>query len=210
MCNILRVRWTVVPQTAPQPWIACNGCGGQRPFKSSGKLRLNANGKKLDAWLIYKCTSCDKSWNRAIFERRSRRDFEPGVLDALQSNDANWVDRFAFDMDGLRCKTRRIDEFPDCEISKTVLRHCNDPANIQISLSVPLPTALRLDRLLANELDLSRSRIRALQDASKLQIRPAIGNPLRRPAVDGSYLTIHLGEEPERYAIAGLACGKPA
>lgn len=207
MCNILQVRWTILPQTAPQPWLTCNGCGNQRPFKSSGKLRLNANGKKLDAWLIYKCTFCDKTWNRSIFERRNRRDFAPEVLDALQANDPSWVDRYAFDIDGLRRKARRIDEFSDCEARKAVIQHCEEPASLEILLAAPLPTAMRLDRLLASELDLSRGRIQALHEASKLRIEPAVSHPLRRPPADGSRLTIKLAAEPDRSAIANLACG---
>src|SRR5262245_59613650 len=44
MCKTLRVRWTIIPKTAPQPWIACGGCGGLKAFQCSGKIRLNANG----------------------------------------------------------------------------------------------------------------------------------------------------------------------
>ena len=87
MCDTFRVRWTIIPQIAPQPWIACSGCGGLRAFQSSGKIRLNANGRRLDAWLIYKCLACEKTWNRPIFERQTVRDISPAVLDALQSND---------------------------------------------------------------------------------------------------------------------------
>lgn len=207
MCDILQVQWTVVPQTAPQPWIACNGCGSQRPFKSSGKLRLNANGKKLDAWLIYRCTSCDKTWNRSLFERKNRRDIAPDVLDALQSNDQRWANRLAFDIEGLRHKAQRIDEFPDYEIQKTILRHCQAPESVEISLSIPLPTAMRLDRLLAQELEVSRGRIQAMHEASKLRVRPEIRHPLRRPPVDGLHLSLDLGDEPERHAVADRASG---
>ncbi|MFC0803867.1 DUF1062 domain-containing protein [Ensifer sp. P24N7] len=81
MCNTLQVRWTIIPLIPPQPWVACSGCGGVRAFESSNKIRLNANGRKLDAWLIYKCSTCDRTWNRPIFERRNVRDIRPAVLD---------------------------------------------------------------------------------------------------------------------------------
>src|SRR5438105_4609827 len=98
MSNSLRVRWTIVPRTAPQPWVACSACGSLRPFQSSGKIRLNANGKKLDAWLVYKCSACDKTWNRPLFERQNIRDISPATLAALQSNDPEWIRTQAFDL----------------------------------------------------------------------------------------------------------------
>ena len=67
------------PRTPPQPWLACSRCRDIRPFRCSEKFRLNANGKRLDAWLIYRCGSCDNTWNRPVLERRNRRDIDPLV-----------------------------------------------------------------------------------------------------------------------------------
>lgn len=118
MCNVLRVQWTITPRTAPQPWLACSGCGDLRAFQASGKIRLNANGRKLDAWLIYKCLICDKSWNRPIFERQNVRDISPSVMEALQSNDPQWIRAETFNLEALRRKSQRIDEFPEFDIEK--------------------------------------------------------------------------------------------
>ena len=65
------------PRTPPRPWLACSRCRGIKPFRCSEKFRLNANGKRLDAWLIYRCASCDNTWNRPVLERRNRRDIDP-------------------------------------------------------------------------------------------------------------------------------------
>jgi hypothetical protein len=133
MCNALQVRWTVVPKIAPQPWIACSGCGGLRAFRSSNKVRLNANGRKLDAWLIYKCTTCDKTWNRPIFERRNVRDIEPAALEALQSNDPDWIRAETFNLDALRRKSQRIDEFADLDVRKRLLRDTPNWKHLEIA-----------------------------------------------------------------------------
>jgi hypothetical protein len=97
MCNALQVRWTIIPAIA----------------RSSQKIRLNANGRKLDAWLIYKCVMCDKTWNRPIFERVNVRDISPAVLEALQSNDPDWIRFEMFNLEALRQKARRIEEFSE-------------------------------------------------------------------------------------------------
>jgi hypothetical protein len=180
MCKRHQVRWTIIPKSEPQPWIACSGCGGLAPFRCSGKVRLNANGRRLDAWLIYKCTGCAKTWNRPLFERRNVRDIDPGVLDALQSNDPSWIRRQMFDLDALRRSSPRIDEFADCDVRREVL--FEDPAwtQLEIDLRVPYPACLRLDRLLAAELGLSRSRLRLMVDSGRLRTEPSRADSLRR------------------------------
>lgn len=191
MSNVLRVRWTITPQIAPRPWLNCNRCGGARAFHCSGKIRLNANGRRLDAWLIYKCGDCDNSWNRPLFERRNIRDIEPSLLRALQTNEPDWVRRMAFDVEDLRCSAERVEEFGAVEVHKQILREAPEPiALLEILLRTPAPTSLRSDRLLAMELGLSRKRIEALFLEGRLTIVPNGARMLRRSVRDGMRIRI--------------------
>ncbi len=201
MCNALRVRWTIIPQTAPQPWIACSGCGGLRAFQSSGKTRLNANGRKLDAWLIYKCLSCEKTWNRPIFERQNIRDIDPAVLEALHANDPHWIRRETFNLEALRRKAQRVDEFPEFDIQKEVLHDTLDWTRLDIDLRVSLPTSTRLDRLLASELRVSRARLQALHDGGALWTNPDRADILRRRVKTGTRVMIDLSTEAGREQV---------
>ena len=196
MCNILRVQWTIIPRIAPQPWIVCSGCGGLKPFQSNGKIRLNANGKKLDAWLIYKCLTCDKTWNRSIFERQNVRDINPATFKALQSSDPEWIRTKAFDIDALRRDAHRIDEFGDVDVYKSALsKDGADWKTLEIELVVPLRTSMRLDRLLATELSISRSRLEAFHGAEKLRTDPDHKDMLRRRIKHGLRMTLDLSKE---------------
>jgi hypothetical protein len=196
MCSILRVRWTIAPRIAPQPWIACSGCGSSRPFLSSGRIRLNANGKRLDAWLIYRCLACEKPWNRPLFERRHVRDIDRAMLDALHSNDPDWVRTQEFDIDALRRRTRQVAEFADVDISKEVLNEPGASATVlEIELLVPLSTSLRLDRLLTTELRLSRSRLNALYEEGRLRIDPDRKDVLRRRIRQGTRINLACASE---------------
>lgn len=201
MCNVLQVRWTIVPKIAPQPWIACSGCGGLRAFKSSNKIRLNANGRKLDAWLIYKCVTCDGTWNRPILERQNVRDTDHVVLEALHSNDPDWIRAETFNLKALRRKSRTIDEFAECEVRKQLLR--DDPAwkQLEIELSVPLPTCIRLDRLLSSELDISRSQFSTLRESALLRTNPDRADILRRRVKNGIRVTMDLSDLPDRELV---------
>nr|ABD74838.1 conserved hypothetical protein [Sinorhizobium arboris LMG 14919] len=198
MWNTLQVRWTIVPVIPPRPWVACSGCGGLRAFQSSNKIRLNANGRKLDAWLIYKCLTCDRTWNRPIFERRNVRNISPAVLDALQSNDPSWIRAETFNLEALRRKSQRIDEFSDFEVRKELLNEAADWEHLEIELSVPLPSSTRLDRLLALELGISRSQLSALHQNALLRTKPDRSDILRRRIRSGIRVTVDLSAMADR------------
>ncbi len=201
MCRIPRVRWTLTPLVSPEPWIACSGCGTPKPFRSSGRIRLNANGRKLDAWLIYRCRDCERTWNRPLIERRPVGEIDPVMLDALHVSDPAWVRAREFDIDDLRRRAQRIEEFADSEMSREQLDEGEDrAAGIEIELRVTLPTSLRLDRLLAKELGLSRSRLDTLQAAGRLRIDPERRDALHRRVRDRTHITLDLsgaGDAPD-------------
>ncbi|MBY3598548.1 MULTISPECIES: DUF1062 domain-containing protein [Rhizobium] len=210
MCKTLRVRWTITPRTAPQPWIACSGCGSLRAFRSSGKIRLNASGRKLDAWLIYKCLICERTWNRPIFERRNIRDIDPMILGALQSNDPDWIRSETFNLDALRRKSQRVDEFAEVDIAKEIRHETTGWTSLEIELMAPFPTNIRLDRLLAGELKISRSRLLALHDQGVCRTEPDRADIMRRRIRNGTLVMIDLAMEAEREPYwKALATGAP-
>ena len=208
MSNVLRVRWTITPQIAPEPWLTCNRCGGDRPFRSSGKIRINANGKRVDAWLIYKCVNCENSWNRPLFERRNVRDIDPPFLHALQTNDPDLVRRTAFDVEGLRGRSERIEEFASVDVHKQVLSEGSEQlARIEIELAVPTPTCLRVDRLLASELGISRTRVQEMQAGGRLVMSPQGARVLRRPISDKMRVSVEVSREGDDVDFARVARG---
>ena len=44
----------------------CGGCGKKQEFVNSGKFRVNANGNRVDIWLIYRCKKC-KNGGEVLF-----------------------------------------------------------------------------------------------------------------------------------------------
>jgi hypothetical protein len=192
MSDVLRVQWTIIPRTPPQPWLTCSRCGEARRFRSSDKIRVNANGKRVDAWLIYKCTGCGSTWNRPILERRHVRTIEPDFLMSLNTSESMLTRRLAFDVEELRRRAGRVEVFDDAQVTRNVLSECTTPAcQLEILCSVPEPVGLRVDRLLATELHLSRSRIQQLAKTGDLVAFPQ-GSSLRRPVRDGMRLAINL------------------
>jgi hypothetical protein len=163
---------------------------------------VNASGKRLDAWLIYKCTSCDSTWNRPVLERRPVSTIDPHLLASLQANDPDLSRRLAFET--LRRKLK-VEYFDDATVRKEVVSASARPADrLEIVCVVPESTCLRVDRLLSTELRLSRSRIQKMHNAGHLAACP---DGLRRPLRNGLQVRIELRDVHDGDKIALAATG---
>jgi hypothetical protein len=207
MTGVYSVRWTVEPMSPPQPWKHCSSCGDTRPFRSSGKVRLNANGRKLDAWLIYKCASCERTWNRPIAERRGIASILEADLRAMQSSDPSWVRVQEFDLGSLKRYCDRIDLHPEVSVTKTSMaRMLGSWSAIVLTIDAPRSTGQRLDRLLATELNVSRSCLHSMHRLGGLQVEPASRTGLRtllRARLAVRFIASKLTEE-HRTSLPGL------
>lgn len=196
MSSILHVQWTITPRTAPQPRLNCSRCRSPRCFRSSDRIRVNANGRRIDAWLIYRCVDCDSTWNRPIVERREISALDRKILLSLQANDPDLVRGLAFDIAGLKRWTGHVQEFDDVLVIKRALSKSLPPIlRLEIECLVPRPIRLRADRLLASELRLSRSAIQRLVKTAQIFTAPS-GFDLRRPPRDGLRLIIDAASLP--------------
>lgn len=138
------VVWRVLPVASPVVRRRCHRCDAERHFTSSDRFRVNANGKRLDVWLIYRCTTCDARWNVAIHARASPREIGAERLDAYQRNDARVARRFTLDVELLRRAGGRVVAGAGFRVERPLLA---PPATVLLKLAEPV--RVRLDRLLA-------------------------------------------------------------
>lgn len=213
MTNAIAFQWTLHPATSARPWLHCPGCGTARPFQSTGRIRLNANGRRLDAWLIYRCSECRQRWNRPVFERRDRRSLSPDVLDACEASAADYVARIEGDLAGLRRHSARIEGGGLPEVHKAIL---NAPMPDQVELALHIvggrQAPFRPDRLLARELALSRARLAMLVERDVLRFAGAARHDVRRTLSDDVTLMFRIGglAPDERQAmLAALGPTRP-
>lgn len=48
----------------------CAGCGKSNVFFNTDCFRVNANGNKIDVWLIYQCKDCKHTYNLTVYKRQ--------------------------------------------------------------------------------------------------------------------------------------------
>ncbi|MFI6284315.1 DUF1062 domain-containing protein [Streptomyces sp. NPDC051018] len=78
--------WVVMPTCLPLVRRRCHACASER-FRASGKFRVNAHHKLLDAWLLVLCTSCGDTVKLTVLERVNVRSVPSELLDRLHGND---------------------------------------------------------------------------------------------------------------------------
>ena len=193
MQGTLSVCWHITPLDYPRIWRHCPKCRGHAAFACSGKFRTNAQKQRLDIWLIYRCAACDTTWNYPLLERRAVRDVDPLLLAAIAHNSADVARRFAFDVVRLRRFADRVEGGSALRVEKRAgIEAGSTPDKVCIAVSLPEPCAVRLDRLLAGELGVSRAALRQFELLGALQVTPAVRAALRRPIIDGQRICIDL------------------
>ncbi|WP_406433885.1 DUF1062 domain-containing protein [Streptomyces sp. NBC_00631] len=78
--------WVVMPTCLPFVLRRCHTCGWER-FRASGRFRVNAHHKLIDAWLLVLCTGCGETAKLTLLERVNVRSVRPDLLDRLHGND---------------------------------------------------------------------------------------------------------------------------
>ena len=162
MSSNLHVKWTVLSVETPHLLRPCGRCDSIRSFASTGKFRLNANGNRLDAWLIYACLACGRRWNRAILHRRPINSVSQTLLLALQENDTALARKMALAPPD-KSDEEIIGSNPEFMLEKRLLTPIGSQClSSRLTILNPSRNSVRLDKLLAAGLTLSRSMIHSL------------------------------------------------
>ena len=140
------IKWTIQYDRPPSPVRYCKKCNTRQEFISSGQFRVNAQGKYLDIWLIYKCSCCSSTWNAAIYSRVNPGNLPPGMLSRFHSNDPSLAMQYAMDTGFLRLNGAQV-QLPSYHVEGQVFRLADSPASTAVLKSKLQLSQKRLDQL---------------------------------------------------------------
>ena len=184
------VCWRIIPRECPRVVRRCPRCCRDNAFVCSEKFRVNAHQRRVDVWLVYRCGVCDSTWKAPVFERCLPKGIGPDLYRRFQSNDRELAWRYAFDRAWLRRVGVRVDDRIPFRVER---RDANVGLDHMIHLEFDHPFRIRLDRLLAQALGISRSRVAKRWKQGFIATENGVA--LRQSVRNG--LTIRIADEVE-------------
>jgi hypothetical protein len=136
----------------------CSSCGCDRVHTCADTFRINANGKKIDIWLLYQCDICDRTYNLAIYERRTADSIPSKLYQDFLNDDPDCIKKFARDKSILHKNHVREDDEPN---TYRLLRLDDEDGDL-LTFQNPYGIKVREEALLAEILGFSKSKVKNL------------------------------------------------
>ncbi len=165
----MQYRYAISIVSAPCVVRHCAWCGVKKPFVPSEKIRINAQKKLLDVWLIHRCRDCGQTWNMEVFARISPRQLDRDTYERLLANDPGLILSLAFD-----AQLHAQKNAPLCQDTleyailgdRLPLEDLAEPA--ELLLECPVPLGVRLSRQLREILGLSAREFEAMASSGRI------------------------------------------
>ncbi|WP_047980210.1 DUF1062 domain-containing protein [Ornithinibacillus contaminans] len=166
------VTYEIIAQETPNVIRNCKNCKQSTEHYCSDKFRVNANQKIVDIWLIYKCIHCEGTWNYPILSRVHVNRIDPIQHQKFMNNDKETIWHHAFQMK----KLRKLCDAVNRDISYVVRKESPESASNEVTIRIccKYDVGLRIDKLLAEILGISRSKVNAMAKAEIFLLPPAV------------------------------------
>ncbi len=180
-----QIKYEIIAKETPTVNRNCSKCKQTTEFYCSEKFRVNANQKLVDIWLIYNCVHCEGTWNYPIFSRVHVRKFDANVLEKFRSSDKETVWHYAFQIKMLRSLCSAVNTNIKYEVKKEMLDSVSN--EITMKLCCNYDFGLRIDKLLAEIMGISRSAVTKLAEDGHILLEPDMS--MKSKVVDGLQVT---------------------
>lgn len=175
MSYLRKIEYRIIPEQAFKVLRNCSGCGCKAVFHSTNCFRINANGNKIDVWLIYQCEKCKHTNNLTVYERRRpdsipRQEYEKylsncGELAFEYGTDTRFFSRNKAEVDWLNIRYTIEMQKGKIEGSDKLF-YKGDLLVIENSYNLKI----RTDKVISEVLKLRRSRIKALMESGVISV----------------------------------------
>ncbi|MEV6238313.1 DUF1062 domain-containing protein [Lentzea sp. NPDC051838] len=155
--------WVVRELGLPAIVKTCVDCGHTR-HHATGKVRVNANGKQLDVWLLIGCERCDRTSKIPVHERVHVSALNHARLVRFEDNDAAIVRELVH-------AQRKLDWTGTWELETDLpFYDIDNAAELEVFVRFELPVPIRLEKLLTRGFGLSRPVLKRLVDAGRITL----------------------------------------
>ena len=179
-----KFEYRIIPEESYSILRNCPTCGCKSVFINSNNFRVNANGNRIDVWLIYQCEKCKHTYNLTIHERLRPQDISPEHYKKFMENDFNLANVYGTDK-SVFAKNKAEINYNNIKYQINSLNSVgtNNYAPIcfqsgdQLLIENPFELKIRTDKIVAELLNITRSKEKQLEKTGKVILR---NNPLER------------------------------
>ena len=176
MSYLNTIEYTVQPTKSFCVVHNCSGCGAKSRFVNTNRFRVNANGNKLDVWLIYQCDKCKHTLNVSIYERIKSSTIPREEYEKFLQNDEVFAEDYGKTLSFFK-KNRLITDAEQQEyilvdyFGKTPEESATFEPGTCVKVKNPYQVQLREEKVIALVFGFSRSTIKKLMDTGKIRIQ---------------------------------------
>ena len=169
------IEYTLVPTKSFTVLHNCSGCNSKSHFINTNRFRVNANGNKLDIWLIYQCSKCKHTLNMSIYERVKSGSIPQKEYELFLQNDEELAEQYGKTL-SFFAKNRLV---VDTEMQDYVLMDASGQplqealdyeTDTHVKIYNPYHIQLRAEKVASLVFQLSRSALKKQLDSGNLQI----------------------------------------
>ncbi|MFB4169654.1 DUF1062 domain-containing protein [Virgibacillus sp. JSM 102003] len=178
--------YEIIAQETPYIKRNCSKCKTNTEFYCSEKFRVNANQKIVDIWLIYNCIHCEGTWNYPILSRVNINKIDSWLIQKFMNNDNETIWYYAFQINKLRKLCSDVNTDIRYELRKEKLDLLSNEVTIRFCYKHDF--GLRIDKLIAKILGISRSKLNRLSQNGTIVLNPNIN--MKSKVIDDLQVTI--------------------
>ena len=94
MSYVSKTEYRIIPDQSFKVIRQCGTCNKKTTFRNSKRFRVNANGNKVDVWLIYNCEKCKHTLNLSIYERKNPNQIDFTEYQQFLGNDKELAQKY--------------------------------------------------------------------------------------------------------------------
>lgn len=177
MSYLRKIEYCIMPKESFKVTHNCSGCGRKTRFVNTNCFRVNANGSKIDVWLIYQCEKCKHTLNVTIYERQKSNKVPKEEYERFLANDEFLAKEYGrtpafFTKNRLEVDWAEIPyTYVDVESGQQAAETVIDWETMEsIVIHNPCGMKIRPEKQAAEVLKLSRSQIKKLMESGEIAI----------------------------------------
>lgn len=176
MSYYTKIEYEIIPAESFSVLRGCPGCGRKTSFKNTKKFRVNANGNKLDVWLIYQCEKCKHTLNLTIYERQKVSSIPGEEYRRFLDNDERLAEIYGKSMGLFSQNKAEVDaenmkyQFVKKQDGQDEAQRSDCAQQTVLTIHNPYGLKIRPEKQIAEVLNLSRSQVQKMVKEERMKV----------------------------------------